>query len=106
MAWVYLAVAAVFEVAFAASMKASEGFTRFWPSAATAVAVVGGISCLTLALRTLPLAVGYPVWVGIGTVGTVLLGAILFHEPLTAARVVCVGLVLAGVIGLKLTVSA
>ena len=106
MAWVYLAIAAAFEIAFAASMKASHGFTKLWPSALTVVTVAGGISCLTLALKSLPVGVGYPVWVGIGTVGTVILGAVLFEEPLTAARLTCVALILVGVIGLKLTVTA
>ena len=74
--WVYLAVATVFEIGFAVCMKASEGFTRPWPTAGLVVSAIGGTTCLTLALRTLPVGVAYPIWTGLGAVGTVVnLGA-------------------------------
>jgi quaternary ammonium compound-resistance protein SugE len=100
-AWTYLLIAAAFEVAFATSMKASAGFTRLGPSLVTIVAVIGGIGFLTLALRELPVSVGYPVWTGIGAVGTLVLGAVLFGESLTPVRLVSVALIVAGVAGLR-----
>ena len=102
MAWVYLGVAAAFEIVFVLSMKASEGFTNFWPSVVTVLGVGGGIGFLTLALKTLPVSVGYPIWVGAGTLGSVLVGAALFQEALSVAKLASVGAILVGVIGLKL----
>ena len=101
--WIYLALAAVFEVVFAFTMKASKGFTVLAPSVATAIAATGGIVFLTLALKTLPVSLAYPLWVAAGMIGSVLLGAWFFGESLTAIKVLCVGLILLGVIGLKLT---
>ena len=103
MAWLYLGLAALFEVAFAISMKASNGFTVFWPSVATVFGMTGGIGFLTLALKTLPVGVGYPIWVGIGTVGAVIFGAVFFQENLSLAKVVSVAVILLGVVSLKLT---
>jgi len=103
--WVYLALAALFDVGFAASMKASKGFTVLGPSIATVIGVIGGISCLTLALRDIPVSVGYPIWVGVGAAGTVLLGAVLFGESLTLPKIASVVLIGIGVIGLKLSAS-
>ena len=103
MAWINLGLAAIFEVAFALSMKASNGFTVFWPSVATVFGVIGGIGCLTLALKTLPVGVGYPIWVGIGTVGAVIFGAVFFQENLSLAKIASVAVILLGVVSLKLT---
>lgn len=101
MAWIYLALAAAFEVTFAMSMKYSDGFTRPWPTAITVVAVIGGIAFLTLAMKTLPVSVAYPIWTAIGTLGTVTLGFAFLGEPLTLLKVVSVIAIVAGVAGLK-----
>ncbi len=103
MPWVLLFIAGLFEVAWAIGLKYTEGFTRFWPSAATLAAMTLSIVLLGLAMRTLPVGTAYAVWTGIGAVGTVILGIVLFAEPATAARLACVGLIVAGILGLKLT---
>jgi quaternary ammonium compound-resistance protein SugE len=100
-AWLYLALAAVFEVTFAMSMKYSEGFTRPLPTVVTVVAVVGGITFLTLAMRTLPVSIAYPVWTAVGTLGTVALGYLLLGEALTPLKIASVLLIVLGVAGLK-----
>ena len=105
MAWVFLSLAAVFEVASALSMKASKGFTVFWPSVFTAFAVIAGIGLLTLALRTLPVSIGYPIWVGAGALGTVLFGHLVFGEVLTPLKIGSVALIALGVVGLKLAAN-
>ncbi|HED8775464.1 TPA: multidrug efflux SMR transporter [Pseudomonas aeruginosa] len=101
MAWFHLLVAAAFEVAFAMGMKFSNGFGTLWPSLLTVVAAIGGIYFLTLALRELPVSVAYPIWTAIGSLGTVFLGVLLLGESLTAVKLVSVGLIVAGVAGLK-----
>lgn len=101
MAWFHLLVAAAFEVAFAMGMKFSNGFGELWPSLLTVVAAIGGIYFLTLALRELPVSVAYPIWTAIGSLGTVFLGVLLLGESLTAVKLVSVGLIVAGVAGLK-----
>ncbi len=103
MAWLVLFVAGLFEVGWAVGLKYSAGFTRFWPSVATASAMVISVVLLGLAMRSLPLGTAYAVWTGIGAVGTVALGIVLFGEPATLARLLCVGLIVAGIAGLKLT---
>jgi len=103
MAWVVLVVAGLFEVGWAVGLKYTEGFTRFWPSVGTVAAMVASVVLLGWAMRTLPVGTAYAVWTGIGAIGTVLLGIVLFQEPATVARLVCVGLILAGIVGLKLT---
>lgn len=103
MAWLVLVVAGLFEVGWAIGLKYTEGFTRFWPSAATVAAMVASVLLLGWAMRTLPVGTAYAVWTGIGAIGTVALGIVLFEEPATVARLVCVGLILAGIVGLKLT---
>lgn len=103
MAWLYLALAAVFEVAFALSMKASKGFTVFWPSVGTVIGVVGGIGLLTIALRSIPVSVGYPIWVGLGALGSVAFGHLLFGEALNPLKLVSVLLIAVGVAGLKVS---
>jgi len=103
MAWAYLAAAAAFEVIFALGMKYAEGFTRAVPTLVTLIGVIGGIFCLTLAMKTLPVSVAYPIWTAVGTLGTVILGAILLNEPLTLAKIISALAIVGGVAGLKLT---
>lgn len=102
MAWVYLFFAGLFEVGWAIGLKYTEGFTRFAPSLWTVGSMVVSLALLGLALKTLPVGTGYAVWTGIGTVGTAILGIVLFGEPANALRLGCIGLIVAGLIGLKL----
>jgi quaternary ammonium compound-resistance protein SugE len=102
MAWVVLFVAGILEIGWAVGLKYTAGFTRLWPTVATGVALLASMSLLGVALRTLPLGTAYAVWTGIGSVGTAVLGIVLFREPATAMRLVCIGLIVAGIIGLKL----
>ena len=102
MAWVYLAIAGLLEVAWAIGLKYTEGFTRLMPSALTIVAMVGSVVLLGIALRELPVGTGYAVWTGIGTVGTAILGIYLFGDPASVTRIACIGLIVAGILGLKL----
>lgn len=102
MAWVILVLAGLFEVGWAVGLKHSQGFTRPWPSVATVLAMAVSLSLLGLSLRTLPLGTAYAVWTGIGAVGTVAAGVLLFGEVAGVARLVCTGLILAGIVGLKL----
>jgi len=106
MPWILLLIAGLLEVGWAIGLKYTEGFTRLWPSVATAAAMTLSIVLLGLAMRTLPVGTAYAVWTGIGAVGTVILGIVLFAEPATAARLGCVGLIVAGILGLKLTSAA
>ncbi|WP_018655305.1 DMT family transporter [Actinomadura flavalba] len=103
MAWIYLLIAAVFEVVFALATNASDGFTQLWPSLLTAGAAGLGIFFLSLALKTLDVGVGYTVWVGIGSVGTVVFGTLIFDEPMTLAKAASFVLIIGGVLGLKLS---
>lgn len=102
MAWLWLFVAGLCEVGWAIGMKYTEGFTRLWPSVATVAAMILSILFLNHALKTLPVGTGYAVWVGIGAVGTAILGMLLFGESRAPARLVCLALIVAGVVGLKL----
>ena len=102
MAWVYLAFAGLLEIVWAIGLKYTDGFTRLLPSAITIVGMIGSVVLLGLAVRDLPIGTGYAVWTGIGTVGAAILGMILFNEPATAVRIGCIGLIVAGIIGLKL----
>ena len=101
MAWVILVIAGLLEVGWAVGLKYTNGFTRIWPTIATAVALVGSMALLGLAVRVLPLGTAYAVWTGIGTVGTAILGIALFHEPATVARVAFIGLIVVGILGLR-----
>ena len=103
MAWVILVVAGLFEIAWAIGLKYTEGFTRLWPSVGTAAAMVVSVVLLGWAMRSLPVGTAYAVWTGIGAVGTVVLGIVLFQEPATVARLACVALIVSGIVGLKLT---
>jgi quaternary ammonium compound-resistance protein SugE len=104
-AWLLLFLAGLLEVAWAVGLKYTDGFTRPWPTAATLVAMIGSVVLLALAVRTLPLGTAYAVWTGIGTAGAVLLGIVLFQEPATLARLFFVGLIVAGIVGLKLVTA-
>lgn len=102
MAWVVLFVAGLFEIGWAVGLKYTEGFTRFWPTVLSAASMLVSLGLLGIALRTLPLGTAYAMWTGVGTVGTVILGIALFGESAGALRLACVGLILAGIVGLKL----
>jgi len=106
MGWIYLLGAGLAEIAWAVGLKYTEGFTRPLPTVLTVASMIVSLGLLGLALRTLPLGTAYAVWTGIGTVGTVLLGIALFGEAATAIRLACVGLILAGIVGLKLSAPA
>jgi quaternary ammonium compound-resistance protein SugE len=100
-AWTYLLIAAAFEIAFAVSMKLSEGFTRLWPTLVTVVGVVGGITFLTLAMKTLPVSVAYPAWTAIGALGTVIIGAAFLGESITLLKAASAAAIVVGVMGLR-----
>jgi len=102
MAWIVLFVAGLLEVGWAIGLKYTEGFARLVPSVLTLVSMVGSVVLLGLTLKTLPIGTAYAVWTGIGAVGTALLGIALFGEPATAARLACIGMIVAGIVGLKL----
>lgn len=102
MAWAFLFVAGLFEVGWAVGLKYTQGFTRLWPTLWTLGAMAVSLGLLGLALRTLPVGTAYAVWTGIGSVGTAGLGIWLFGDPATVARLLCIGLIVAGIVGLKL----
>lgn len=102
MAWTYLVLAGLFEVGWAIGLKYTAGFTRLVPSVFTVISMAISVLLLGLALKTLPVGTGYAVWTGIGTVGTALLGIHLLGEPATLIRLACIGLIVAGILGLKL----
>ena len=103
MAWTLLLVAGFFEIVWAMLLKFTDGFTNVWPSVGTVVAMGISMVCLSFALREIPMGTAYVVWTGIGAVGTVILGIVFFGEPNNAIRLMCVGLIIAGIAGLKLT---
>ena len=102
MAWLYLLIAGLFEVGWAIGLKYTEGFSRLWPSLATIAAMIISLGFLGLALKTLPVGTAYAVWTGVGAVGTAILGIYLFAEPANAMRLACIGLIVSGIVGLKL----
>ncbi len=102
MAWVVLLLAGLFEVGWAVCLKQSRGFTRPWPTAGFLVFTTASVYLLGLALKSLPLGTAYTVWTGIGAVGTVLLGILFLGESAQPARLACIGLIVAGIVGLKL----
>jgi len=106
MAWILLVVAGLLEVGWAIGLKYTQGFTRLWPSVFTLTAMVLSVVLLGVAMKSLPVGTSYAVWVGVGAVGTAILGMVLFGEPATAGRLVSLGLIVAGIIGLKLASSA
>lgn len=101
MAWLALFIAGLFETGWAIGLKYTEGFTRLMPSVLTLVAMLISILLLAWSLKTLPVGTAYAIWTGIGALGTVVLGIMLFNEPATAIKLVCIGLILSGIIGLK-----
>jgi quaternary ammonium compound-resistance protein SugE len=101
MAWIVLFVAGLFEVGWAVGLKYTDGFTRLWPSLGTVAAMAVSLFLLSVALKSLPLGTAYTVWTGVGAVGTVLLGIILLGESADLPRLACIGLIIAGIIGLK-----
>ena len=102
MAWTILFVAGIMEIGWAIGLKYTEGFTRLVPSVLTLACMAGSILLLGLAVKSLPIGIAYAVWTGIGAVGTALLGIILLGDPATALRLACIGLIVAGIVGLKL----
>ena len=103
MSWIILVIAGLFEIGWAIGLKYTQGFTRLWPTLGTVGAMVISVGLLGVARRELPVGTAYAVWTGIGAVGTVILGIVLFGDPANAPRLVCVGLIVAGILGLKLT---
>ena len=99
--WIYLLLAAALEIVWAVGLKYADGFTRLWPSVVVLSAMIASLGLLALAARGLPIGTAYAIWTGIGAAGTAVAGMILFAEPATAARLVCLGLIVAGVVGLK-----
>ena len=106
MAWIVLVLAGLFEVGWAIGLSYSEGFTKLWPSVWTVGAMIVSLWLLGIATRTLPVGTAYSVWVGVGTIGTVALGIVLLDEPASATRLLSVLLIVAGIVGLKLTTPA
>ncbi len=103
MAWGDLLVAGAFEIVWATGLKYTEGFSRLWPSVGTVAAMSVSMVCLALALRAIPLGTAYAVWTGIGAVGVAILGIILFNEPRDLARLFFIFVIIAGIVGLKLS---
>jgi len=102
MPWLYLLIAGLLEVGWAIGLKYTNGFTRLWPSVGTVVAMIVSFFFLSLALKTIPVGTGYAVWTGIGAVGTAILGMVLLGEPRAVGRILCLVLIIAGIVGLKL----
>ena len=102
MAWIYLLVAGLFEVVWAIGLKYTEGWTRLWPSVGTLVAMAVSFWCLSQSLKSIPIGTGYAIWTGIGAVGAAALGIVLFGDSASWPRLLCIGLIVAGVIGLKI----
>lgn len=102
MKWITLLIAGLLEITWAVAMKYSEGFTKFWPSAITAVSYIASAIALSLALKNLPLGTAYAVWTGIGIIGTTILGVLLFKEALSLPQIICVLMIVAGIAGLRM----
>ncbi len=103
MPWIYLILAGILECGWAIGLKYTDGFTRLVPTVLTVACMVASVALLGLAVRDLPIGTAYAIWTGIGTMGAVILGVALFGDPATLARLGCVALILAGIIGLKIT---
>ena len=103
MAWVYLLIAGVLEVQWAVTMKYTEGFSKLWPSVFCIVGMAASVYFLALAQKTLPLGTSYAIWTGIGAVGATVFGIVLFNEPRDMARILCILLIVAGILGLKIS---
>ena len=102
MSWVYLFVAGLFEIGWAIGLKYTDGFTRLVPTVLTAISMAISLGLLGIALKTLPVGTAYAVWTGVGAVGTAILGIVLFGDPATLPRLACIGLIVAGIVGLKI----
>jgi quaternary ammonium compound-resistance protein SugE len=103
MSWIILFFAGVLEIGWAVGLKYTDGFRQLWPTVATIGAMAFSVALLGLSMRTLPLGTAYAVWTGIGTLGTVIVGIMVFSEPASIARIGCIALIIAGICGLKLT---
>lgn len=103
MAWLIVIIAGLFEIGWAIGLKYTDGFTRLWPTIGTAASMLVSLGLLGVAMKTLPVGTAYAVWVGVGAVGTVILGIVLLDEPVNAARMISVALIIAGIVGLKLS---
>ena len=106
MAWAILIVAGLFEVGWAIGLKYTEGFTRFWPTVGTVAAMIVSLGLLGVAMKSLPVGTSYAVWVGVGAVGTAILGIVLLGESANAGRLISLALIVAGIVGLKLATPA
>jgi quaternary ammonium compound-resistance protein SugE len=106
MAWLILVVAGLFEVGWAIGLKYTDGFTRLWPTVGTLLAMIISLGLLGIAMKSLPVGTSYAVWVGVGAVGTAILGIVLLGEPASAGRLISLGLIVAGIVGLKLSSPA
>lgn len=106
MNWMILVIAGLLEVVWAIGLKYTDGFTRLWPTVVTVVAMAASVALLGIAMKGLPVGTAYAVWVGIGAVGTAILGIVLLGEPANAGRLISLALILAGIIGLKLATPA
>lgn len=102
MAWIILFLAGLFEIGWAVGLKYTDGFTKLWPSVGTLASLGVSVFLLAIALKTLPLGTGYAVWTGIGTIGTVIFGIIMFGESTEVLRLACIAMIIGGIIGLKL----
>src|SRR5262245_51993721 len=101
MAWIYLIIAGILEIGWAIGLKYTVGFSRLWPSVATVCAMIASFGLLSVALKTIPVGTGYAVWTGIGAAGTALIGMVFLGESREVLRIVCLGLIVAGVVGLR-----
>ncbi|QSJ20161.1 quaternary ammonium compound efflux SMR transporter SugE [Nostoc sp. UHCC 0702] len=106
MAWVYLMIAGLLEIAWAIGLKYTQGFTKLVPSIITVACMILSFSLLSISLRSLPVGTAYAIWTGIGAIGTAVLGIILFREPATLGRMICISLIVLGVVGLRFVSSA
>jgi len=106
MAWIILFIAGLFEIGWAVGLKYTEGFTRPIPTLLTAISLLASMGLLGWAIKSLPLGTAYAVWTGVGAVGTAIVGMVVFKEPATAARLVCLALIVSGILGLKLFTPA
>ena len=106
MNWIILVIAGLFEIAWAIGLKYTNGFTRLWPTVGTLLAIAISVGLLGIAMKSLPVGTAYAVWVGVGAVGTAILGIVLLGEPANAGRLVSLALIVAGIVGLKLATPA
>lgn len=106
MAWIYLVIAGLFEIAWAIGLKYTEGFTRLWPSAGTVAAMIVSFLFLAESLKSIPVGTGYAVWTGIGAAGTAVMGMMLFDESRDLVRILCILAIVAAIAGLKLSTPA